>query len=47
MKFPEGTVQHVVHAEEAIHTVWADTLSIIQITGIGPWEAKFLENSRK
>lgn len=42
-----GPGDYYVNAREAIHTVWADTLSIIQITGIGPWEAKFVENSSK
>lgn len=40
-----GPGDYYVNAREAIHTVWADTLSIIQITGIGPWEAKFVESS--
>jgi quercetin dioxygenase-like cupin family protein len=38
---------YYVNARGAIHTVWADTLSIIQITGIGPWEAVFVEKSSK
>lgn len=42
-----GPGDYYVNARGAIHSVWADTLSIIQITGIGPWEAKFVENSNK
>jgi quercetin dioxygenase-like cupin family protein len=38
------TGDYYVNAREEIHTVWADTVSIIQITGIGPWEANFAEN---
>ncbi|MCL4709428.1 hypothetical protein KJ068_30130 [bacterium] len=40
-----GPGDYYVNARGAIHSVWADTLSVIQITGIGPWEAKFVENS--
>lgn len=40
-----GPGDYYVNARGAIHSVWADSLSIIQITGIGPWEAKFVENS--
>lgn len=42
-----GPGDYYVNARGAIHTVWADTVSIIQITGIGPWEAKFVENQGK
>jgi len=42
-----GPGDYYVNARGAIHTVWADTLSILQITGIGPWEAKFVETSSK
>ena len=38
-----GPGDYYVNARDAIHTVWADTTSIIQITGIGPWEADFVE----
>lgn len=38
---------YYVNSRGAIHTVWADTLSIIQIAGLGPWEAKFVENPRQ
>lgn len=39
-----GPGDYYVNARDAIHTVWADTTSIVQITGIGPWEADFVEN---
>lgn len=42
-----GPGDYYVNARGAIHTVWADTASIIQITGIGPWEAKFVEDQGK
>ncbi|MCG9973388.1 cupin domain-containing protein [Christiangramia crocea] len=38
-----GPGDYYVNARGAIHSVWADSNSIIQITGIGPWEAEFLE----
>lgn len=38
-----GPGDYYVNARGAIHTVWADEASILQITGIGPWEANFIE----
>ena len=38
-----GPGDYYVNARNAIHTVWADSSTIIQITGIGPWEADFIE----
>ena len=38
-----GPGDYYVNARNAIHTVWADPSTIIQITGIGPWEANFIE----
>jgi quercetin dioxygenase-like cupin family protein len=38
-----GPGDYYVNARNAIHTVWADASTIIQITGIGPWEANFIE----
>lgn len=38
-----GPGDYYVNARDAIHTVWADSSTIIQITGIGPWEANFIE----
>lgn len=42
-----GPGDYYVNARGATHTVWADTPSIIQITGIGPWDVKFVENPVK
>ena len=38
-----GPGDYYVNAPNAIHHVWADELSEIQITGFGPWEADFIE----
>lgn len=38
-----GPGDYYVNAKNAIHTVWADPSTVIQITGIGPWEAHFIE----
>ena len=38
-----GPGDYYVNARNAIHTVWADPETIIQITGIGPWEAHFIK----
>jgi quercetin dioxygenase-like cupin family protein len=40
-----GPGDYYINARNEIHKVWADTLSIIQISGIGPWESHFVENS--
>ncbi len=37
-----GPGDYYVNARNEIHTVWADDGTIIQITGIGPWEANFI-----
>ncbi|MCB0663641.1 MAG: hypothetical protein KDC24_12925, partial [Saprospiraceae bacterium] len=34
---------YYVNKRGAVHTVWVDSNSVIQITGIGPWEANFVE----
>ena len=34
---------YYVNSRGAIHSVWADSATIIQLTGIGPWKAEFLE----
>ena len=34
---------YYVNAKNAVHTVWADPGTIIQITGIGPWEANLVK----
>lgn len=38
-----GPGDYYINARGAIHTVWADEASVVQITGIGPWEADFVE----
>ena len=38
-----GPGDYYVNARDAIHSVWADGPSVIQITGIGPWEAHFVD----
>lgn len=38
-----GPGDYYVNKREEIHQVWADPGTIIQITGIGPWEAHFIE----
>jgi quercetin dioxygenase-like cupin family protein len=39
-----GPGDYYVNARDAIHTVWADEDSVIQITGMGPWEAHFVKD---
>ena len=38
-----GPGDYYVNARDAVHTVWAEKSSEIQITGVGPWEADFVE----
>ena len=38
-----GPGDYYVNARNAIHSVWADSSTIIQLTGIGPWEAHFID----
>lgn len=38
-----GPGDYYVNARGAVHTVWASKSSEIQITGVGPWEAHFIE----
>lgn len=38
-----GSGDYYVNARNEIHSVWADSGTIIQITGIGPWEAHLIE----
>lgn len=38
-----GPGDYYVNKREEIHQVWAEPGTIIQITGIGPWEAHFIE----
>lgn len=39
-----GPGDYYVNARGAVHTVWADETSIVQITGIGPWEVNFIDD---
>jgi len=39
-----GPGDYYVNARGAIHSVWADSATIIQLTGMGPWEANFIDN---
>lgn len=34
---------YYVNARNEIHTVWADSGAVLQITGIGPWEVDFID----
>ena len=34
---------YYVNAKNAVHTVWAEPGTIIQITGVGPWEANLVK----
>lgn len=38
-----GPGDYYVNASGAVHTVWASKSSEIQITGLGPWEAHFID----
>ena len=38
-----GPGDYYVNARDAVHSVWVDEPSVIQITGIGPWEAHFVD----
>ena len=38
-----GPGDYYVNARGAVHTVWAEKSTEIQITGVGPWEADFVE----
>lgn len=40
-----GPGDYYVNARDAVHAVWADEPSVIQITGIGPWEARFVADA--
>ena len=39
-----STGDYYVNSKDAVHTVWADSSTILQITGIGPWKANFIDN---
>lgn len=40
-----GPGDYYVNARNSIHTVWIDSPSVIQITGVGPWEVNFVNNN--
>lgn len=40
-----GPGDYYVNRRGAVHTVWADETAIVQVTGIGPWEARFVETA--
>jgi len=40
-----GSGDYYVNSRDAVHVVWADEDSILQITGIGPWEVNFLDQA--
>lgn len=37
-----GPGDYYVNAREAVHVVWADEDTVLQITGIGPWKVNFV-----
>ena len=38
-----GPGDYYVNRRDAVHTVWIDSGSILQITGIGPWEVNYID----
>ena len=40
-----GPGDYYVNARGAVHTVWADETSVVQVTGIGPWKADFVKKA--
>lgn len=40
-----GPGDYYVNAKETVHFVLADSPALIQITGIGPWEANFIDGN--
>lgn len=40
-----GPGDYYVNARNSIHTVWIDKPTILQITGIGPWQANFISDN--
>jgi len=37
-----GPGDYYINARDAVHVVWADETSELQITGMGPWKAEFV-----
>ena len=40
-----GPGDYYVNARGAVHSVWADEISVVQLTGIGPWRADYVTAS--
>lgn len=40
-----GPGDYYVNSRGAVHSVWIDEASVIQVTGIGPWELNFVGNT--
>lgn len=38
-----GSGDYYVNARGAVHKVWIEGPTVLQITGIGPWEAHFVD----
>jgi len=36
-----GPGDYYVNSRDEIHSVWIDKPTVVQITGVGPWEANF------
>ena len=41
-----GPGDYYVNARNAVHSVWIEENTILQITGIGPWQAKFIKKAK-
>lgn len=41
-----GPGDYYVNARGAVHKVWINGPTVIQITGIGPWEAHFIDKKK-
>ncbi|MFC1664176.1 cupin domain-containing protein [Pseudomonadota bacterium] len=42
-----GPGDYYVNARNAVHVVWVEGPTVIQITGIGPWQANFINKANK
>ena len=41
-----GLGDYYVNARNTVHVVWVEGTTVIQITGIGPWEANFVNKNK-
>jgi quercetin dioxygenase-like cupin family protein len=41
-----GPGDYYVNMRGVVHAVWGDELTVLQITGVGPWEAHFVEQDK-